>query len=160
MNDTKKAFLAIVSMLAIVTTPAVASYPLPVDVVTSFLRNQLRIPTLVVHPRSSSTPVVVDHLPSSMTQSWCYTGHQEKFDVYGIGDCHRDSNDSWMTIDPMRFDAHELTCNVDKIWRLVRGHVYRLKMRCAAEGSSWIEKKIVQIPKNGRSLWVRTEWCD
>jgi hypothetical protein len=127
---------------------------------------------LAVAPAGATTPVPVDVLPTAMTtyfkidaaedesnkyDLWCYV---EKIKAYRRKDCRDEHSfsDSWMSVDGLQHNGHEWTCVVKQIWRLVKGHAYRLNMRCVGMAEFWDERVVLTLSADKKTLYVKSEW--
>jgi hypothetical protein len=87
-----------------------------------------------------AAPRTVEDLPQSMVGRWCYLNDRKDTTVYRRGKCDEketEDSDGDITIDAMRFDAWEVSCNVNKIREVIRGKSYVVESKCAGEGEFW-----------------------
>jgi hypothetical protein len=129
---------------------------------------------LTVVSSANARPIEVNTLPQSMHGEWCYNFNVGKFAAHirrqergcpGLnpnreipGDKTMECWDCRVTINSMHISEHESGCNINKIWEIARGRVYRVEMKCGGEGDIYKSKMTLNISEDRSILYFSDIW--
>jgi hypothetical protein len=108
---------------------------------------------------STAAAQAQQRMPAELAGQWCPVpreSDQKDFPViYGRGKKCFDS-DSWMTVTPSGYRAHEEDCKLLKVTTDSATRVHRMRFQCSGEGTRW--NKEAEMQRAMGLLLVRWRW--